>query len=258
MNDLLRLLDDAEASLLIRTGLGIAVMLGLVLLLQRLAGVGFKARAISAVARAILQLGLASVILSGVLNVPWTVVAVLLFMLSMASWTSAQRIRGMPGGAQAAVLGVAAGAVVAVGLVFGLGMMPWSTRNLIAIGGIIIGSSLTAATLAGRHFRTLAYARSGEVEAWWALGANSPKAFAKVAQEAVRDALIPNMDQTRSTGVVTLPGAFIGALFGGSSPLEAARFQVVVLVGIMLAQTLTAIVVTRRLSRMTTLPPPEG
>ena len=81
---------------------------------------------------------------------------------------------------------------------------------------------------------------------------------ASVAQEAVRDALIPNMDQTRSTGVVTLPGAFIGALFGGSSPLEAARFQVVVLVGIMLAQTLTAIVVTRRLSRMTTLPPPEG
>lgn len=70
MNDLLRLLDDAEASRLIRTGLGIAVMLGLVLLLQGLAGVGFKARALSTVARAILQLGLASVILSGVLNVP--------------------------------------------------------------------------------------------------------------------------------------------------------------------------------------------
>lgn len=258
MNELFAPFADADAALLIRTGVGISVMLGVVMLAQRLAGAGLRTQPVIAVGRAILQLGLASVLLSGVLSVPWTVVAVLLFMLSMASWTSAQRIRGMPGGAQAAVLGVAAGAVVAVGLVFGLGMMPWSTRNLIAIGGIIIGSSMTAATLAGRHFRTLAHARSGEVEAWWALGANSPKAFATVAQEAVRDALIPNMDQTRSTGVVTLPGAFIGALFGGSSPLEAARFQVVVLVGIMLSQTLTAIVVTRRLSRMTTLPPPEG
>jgi putative ABC transport system permease protein len=75
-----------------------------------------------------------------------------------------------------------------------------------------------------------------------------------VAQEAMRDALIPNLDQTRSTGIVTLPGAFIGALFGGASPVEAARFQVVVLSGILLAQTVASFVLTRRLSRMTVIP----
>jgi putative ABC transport system permease protein len=92
------------------------------------------------------------------------------------------------------------------------------------------------------------------VQAWWALGATSPVAFAPVAQEAMRDALIPNLDQTRSTGIVTLPGAFIGALFGGASPVEAARFQVVVLSGILLAQTVASFVLTRRLSRMTVIP----
>lgn len=42
-------------------------------------------------------------------------------------------------------------------------------------------------------------------------------------------------DQTKTTGLVTLPGAFVGAIFGGVSPLEAGRFQIVVLAAIMAA-----------------------
>ena len=33
----------------------------------------------------------------------------------------------------------------------------------------------------------------------------------------MRESLIPNLDQTKSTGLVTLPGAFVGALFGGAT-----------------------------------------
>jgi putative ABC transport system permease protein len=47
---------------------------------------------------------------------------------------------------------------------------------------------------------------------------------------------------------VTLPGAFVGAIFGGVSPLEAGRFQVVVLASIMAAGAITAVVVTAALA----------
>lgn len=248
------ILAGADAALLGRTLIGIAVLLGGILLLQRSAGVRLGWAPVIAVLRAILQLALASLILSGALSVPWTAFAVLLLMLATASWTSGGRLQGLDGGRTAAVLGVACGGTVATAAVFLLGMMPWDARSLIAVGGVLIGSAMTASTLAGRHFRTLAHHRAGEVEAWWSLGAPSPVAFTGVAREAVRDALVPNLDQTRSTGLVTLPGAFIGALFGGASPLEAARFQVVVLVGIMAAQSIAAIVVTRRLSRTGMLP----
>ena len=60
----------------------------------------------------------------------------------------------------------------------------------------------------------------------------------------MRESLIPTLDQSKSTGLVTLPGAFVGALFGGASPADAAKFQLVVLAGIALAMTVTAIVVT--------------
>ena len=75
---------------------------------------------------------------------------------------------------------------------------------------------------------------AGEVEAWLSLGATPTQAHEEIGREAVRESLLPNLDQTRSTGLVTLPGAFVGALFGGASPAQAAQFQLVVLAGIAL------------------------
>lgn len=243
-----------ETALLWRSAVGVLLIVAAVLVLLRRRGVDLGAQPVVAVGRAVLQLGLASLVLSGVLSVPWTVVGVIALMLVTASATSAGRLDGLDGGRRAAVLAVVSGGLTGTGAVMLLGMMPWTARSVIAVGGILIGNAMSAVTLAGRQFRTLAHHRAGEVEAWWALGADSPTAFALIARQAVRDALIPNLDQTRSTGVVTLPGAFIGALVGGASPVEAARFQVVVLVAILLAQTVAALTVTRGLGRMPTLP----
>lgn len=243
-----------DVLLLVRSLVGIAVLVGAAMLLLRAVGVRLGAQPAVAVLRAVLQLALASAVLSGALTVPWTALGVIALMATMASWTSAGRLRALDGGRRGAVLAVITGGLLATAAVFALGMMPLEARGLIAIGGIIVGNAMTATTLSGRHFRTLAHHRAGEVEAWWALGATSPIAFADVAREAVRDALIPNLDQTRSTGVVTLPGAFIGALAGGASPVEAARFQVVVLAAILLGQTISAIVLTRRLATARKLP----
>ncbi|WP_344355535.1 ABC transporter permease [Brachybacterium phenoliresistens] len=245
---------DADPLLLLRTVLGVAVMVLAVMVILRAAGVSLGAQPVLAIGRAIGQLAIASLVLSGVLSVPWTAVLVLVLMVSTASATSGGRLRPMPGGRAAAATGILVGGAAAILAVFALGLVELSARHAIAIGGIVIGNAMTASTLAGRSFRSQAQLRAGEVEAWWALGATSPVAFAEMARAAVRDAMVPNMDQTRSTGVVTLPGAFIGALFGGASPLEAARFQIIVLAAIMLGQGVAAVVVTRRLSRMRVLP----
>ena len=115
---------------------------------------------------------------------------------------------------------------------------------MVATGGIVIGNAMSAATLSGRNFLRSARARASEVEAWFSLGATPAAAHRDIAREAVRESLIPTLDQSKSTGLVTLPGAFVGALFGGASPADAAKFQLVVLAGIALAMTVTAIVVT--------------
>jgi putative ABC transport system permease protein len=50
------------------------------------------------------------------------------------------------------------------------------------------------------------------------------------------------------TTALTLPGAFAGAIFGGVSPVEAGRFQMVVLAGIMAAGAVTAVMLIAALS----------
>jgi putative ABC transport system permease protein len=113
----------------------------------------------------------------------------------------------------------------------------------------VIGGAMSAATLSGRRFLHAGALRREEVEGWLALGAIPVRAYEDIARQAVREALLPNLDQTRSTGLVTLPGAFVGALFGGAGPVEAATFQLVVLAAIALAMLVCGLVVTGLASR---------
>jgi putative ABC transport system permease protein len=62
------------------------------------------------------------------------------------------------------------------------------------------------------------------------------------------------MDQTRTTGLVTLPGAFIGALLGGADPTQAARFQLVVLAALLATQAVASTLIVELLGAPVTLP----
>ena len=56
-----------------------------------------------------------------------------------------------------------------------------------------------------------------------------------------REAVLPAVDQTRTVGLVTLPGAFVGVLLGGGSAADAAAAQLIVLVGLLAAETVVAV-----------------
>ncbi len=230
-------------------GAGLLTLTGLTVGLARWARVGLGWFPLIVVVRAAVQLSIVALLLRGILAVPWTVAAFILLMLVTASWTSGRRIAGLWHGRRIAVAGVLSGATAALVVIFGLRLVDPNVRNLVAVGGIVIGNAMSAATLAGRNFDRTSRARRSEVEAWLSLGATPARAHEEIGYESVRESLLPTLDQTKSTGLVTLPGAFVGALFGGASPLVAAQFQLVVLAGVAFAMTLTGIVVTRMAGR---------
>ena len=75
-------------------------------------------------------------------------------MLTTASLTSGFRLREQWSGRRAAVAGVLAGGIGSTAVVLALGLVPLDARNVIAVGGILIGNSMSAATLAGRSLPT--------------------------------------------------------------------------------------------------------
>src|SRR5699024_11622093 len=115
------------------------------------------------------------------------------------------------------------GALVTLTLVLALGRVDREFERVIAIAGIVIGNSMTIATLSMRRFAANLRTGVGEVEAWLPLGARPRRSVQRLRQDSIREVLLPGLDQTKNTGLVTLPGAFVGALFGGASPLEAAE-----------------------------------
>lgn len=228
---------------------GVATLIAVALLVAIAVTVLFAARVPQrwapawAVLRGALQLAAISVVLTGVISDPRWVALALLVMFAVASFTSARRIERSRRGFLLAASGIAVGALVALSVVFASGAIELTPRYALALGGIIIGGAMSIATLTGRGVVHGVSERRSEVEGWLALGARPRVATADVARRAIAEALIPSQDQTKTVGLVTLPGAFVGAIFGGLDPIEAGRFQLVVLAAIMAAGALSAVIV---------------
>jgi putative ABC transport system permease protein len=58
----------------------------------------------------------------------------------------------------------------------------------------------------------------------------------EVIAATVPDALLPNVDQARTAGLVALPGAFVGVLLATGSAAQAGAVQVLVLISLLLSQ----------------------
>ncbi len=102
---------------------------------------------------------------------------------------------------------------------------------------------MTATSLAGRRALEELRTRHGEYEAALALGFGRRDAVLLICRRGAGDALVPALDQTRTVGLVTLPGAFVGVLLGGATPLQAGATQVLVLISLLAVESVAALVV---------------
>lgn len=207
-------------------------------------GVPHRWTPLLAILRGVVQLAAISVVLAGVITSGFWVGVALVVMFTIAAFTSTRRIGWSWRHAVLVGSAMALGISVTLGVVFATGAIELSARYALAIGGIVIGNAMTIATLAGRNISEAVTDHWEDVEGWLALGATPRQSTLELGRRAVYNALVPSIDQTKTTGLVTLPGAFVGAIFGGVSPIEAGRFQIVVLASIMAAGAITAVVVT--------------
>jgi len=241
-------------SLYVRLAVGLVVLLVIACVVLRVAGVPQVRAVVIASIRAVVQLTIVALALRGVFDAPIAVVAVIAVMFGVACWTAGRRLRGHADAMRAVIISCFAGASVTIAIIVGLPTLSRDVRTLVAVSGIVFGATMTAATLTGRRLADGLHRRRDEVEAWLSIGATPRQAVRDIARSAVFEALVPGLDQTRTVGLVTLPGAFVGALLGGASAQGAARFQIVVLVGLLCAQSITATLLAWMIGAPSVLP----
>ena len=198
---------------------------------------------VTASVRAVVQLAAVSLAITWVLTAWGPTAAFIAVMVGVAGVTSARRI-GRHRSTYWAGLAIATAALPVCALVVAAGTVPARPIAVVPVAGILIGGAMTATSLAGRAAMADLTDRRGEYEALLALGFTEPDAVRELCRPSVARALHPALDQTRTVGLVTLPGAFVGVLLGGGSPVAAGATQLLVLVGLLLAEIVAIVVVT--------------
>ena len=227
------LVDDPSAY--ITLAVLVAALAGLAAVVNRLSGLGHARDDLVAAARATLQLGAVGLVIAAVLQSWWLTLLFVVMMASVASATAGRRL-ARHGRWPLASIPVCLGALPVTAVLLLSRLVPTTPIAVVPIVGIFVGGAMTATTLAGRRTLDGLRNRRGEVEAALSLGLPDRDARLLIIRDDAALALLPGLDQTRTVGLVTLPGAFVGMLLGGATPLQAAAVQLLVLAALLLVQ----------------------
>lgn len=228
--------------------IALAGLLALALGAHQVAGYGLGRSTLVAAVRALVQLGVVALLIKVVIGDLALSFALVAVMFSMAVLTTSRRIDAGRAWIWSATA-IATGVVPVLAIVLASESIPFKGIAVIPVAGIVIGNAMTANTLVGRHAFAALREEHPQYEACLSLGMRPDQAIDEIIHRRSPEALLPGLDQVSTTGLVTLPGAFIGVMLGGGSPVQAATAQALVLFGIMAAQTITVLTAERLIAR---------
>ena len=165
-------------------------------------------------------------------------------MVAYAGDVARRRAPEVPRIASLSIMSFGAAAAITLGVVFGAHVLPLNSRTLVPIAGMMVGNSMTATVLAARRLVDELRDKRDEVEARLALGQPSRRAATPYVRAALRSALSPQIETTKATGLVFLPGAMTGLILAGVPPVQAVLVQAVVMFLILGAVATTSLVVS--------------
>jgi len=200
-------------------------------------GLGLHRQLAVAAARMVLQLLLIGVVLRSVfaLASPPVTLLVILVMVGIAAREVAvrpeQRLRRY-GNYMVGASAVAAATLLTsiLALTTALRPSPWyDARYAIPLAGIVLGNVLNAASLALDALLGTVVRERAAIEAQLALGATIGAAMRRLVRAAIRRGLLPIVNQMSAAGVVTLPGIMTGQILAGLDPMEAVKYQILLM-----------------------------
>ncbi|MDH4127558.1 MAG: iron export ABC transporter permease subunit FetB [Spirochaetota bacterium] len=196
--------------------------------------------------RTIAQLILVGYLIKAIfLNAEWYyVLPILVIMLLLASQTLIKRLKNPIRGTYIyALIAVSITSILTLIAIFTLivNIPRWyDPQYLIPIAGMVIANGMNGATLAGERYKSELFLRLAEMEMLLSLGYNSRRASQTSRKQALIAALIPSINNMMVMGIVHLPGMMTGQILSGVMPDEAVKYQIVIVLSLTAAVSLTS------------------
>jgi putative ABC transport system permease protein len=107
---------------------------------------------------------------------------------------------------------------------------PWyAARYAIPLTGIMLGNALNAASLSLDALLSGIGRERSAIEAQLALGARYRDAMRPLIRASVRRGILPIINTMSAAGIVTLPGIMTGQILAGLDPVEAVKYQLLLM-----------------------------
>ncbi len=141
------------------------------------------------------------------------------------------RVAGFFGyGVGVASMSISAFTIALFSLIVLIQVEPWYTpQYAIPLLGMLLGNTMTGISLALDRMTSDFYDQRNVVEQRLYLGETWQSASADIRINAMRTGMIPIMNSMAAAGIVSLPGTMTGQILGGTPPLEAVKYQILIL-----------------------------
>jgi putative ABC transport system permease protein len=107
---------------------------------------------------------------------------------------------------------------------------PWyAPRILLPILGMLVGNAMSGVALVLDTLTSAANRERNVIEARLALGATRFAAFGSIMRRGLRIGLMPILNAMAAAGIVSLPGMMTGQILAGIDPVEAAKYQILIM-----------------------------
>jgi putative ABC transport system permease protein len=214
-----------------------SVLVLLLALISHRLSLGIEGKLLIATLRTIVQLTLLGLVLKFlfVQSNPVLIAALATFMLFVAGYEVMARQQRRFCGAWGFGVGtlsmfISSFSVTILALTIIIQAQPWySVQYLIPLLGMLLGNTMSGIAIALDNLTQNAWQRRQEIEARLILGHAWEEAIREIRRNALRSGLIPIINAMAAAGIVSLPGMMTGQILAGAPPMEASKYQILIM-----------------------------
>jgi len=163
------------------------------------------------------------------------IVLITLVMLTVAAWEVLSRqqrkLKGWWGfGVSAFAMFISSFIITIIALLVIVQADPWySPQYIIPLLGMLLGNTMNGIALGMDRLIQTAWQQRAVIEQRLMLGHSGLEAIDAIRRDSMRAGMIPIINAMAAAGIVSLPGMMTGQILAGSPPVEAVKYQILIM-----------------------------
>ncbi|HID5789144.1 TPA: ABC transporter permease [Staphylococcus aureus] len=230
------------------TALGLtALLLVIPIIISYKEGLHIIKDLIVATLRAVVQLIILGFLLHYIfkINDKWLLILCVLVIIINVSWNTISRASPvMHHVFWISFLAIFIGTALPLAGTVATGAIHFTANEVIPIGGMLANNGLIAINLAYQNLDRAFVQDGTNIESKLSLAATPKLASKGAIRESIRLAIVPTIDSVKTYGLVSIPGMMTGLIIGGVPPLQAIKFQLLVVFIHTTATIMSALIAT--------------